>query len=353
MKKGTSYLKNILITVFILTLSFVISLPLQNIFQMDALVPAIFVLAVFLVSFLTDGYAYGLVSAFLSVLALNFAFTFPFFMFNFSIPENLLSAVIMIVVTISTGTLTTKIKRQEALKAESEKEKMRANLLRAVSHDLRTPLTTIYGSSSAIMENSEKFSPEQKQHMLQGIKEESEWLMRMVDNLLSVTKIDSGNVKILKTSTVLEELVDSVLLNFKKRSPSAAVELDIPEGFLAIPMDAILIEQVIVNLLENAVQHAEGMTTLRFRVFTARGQAIFEVQDDGCGIPEERLKNIFSGYHNKYLPADNSRHSMGIGLSVCATIIKAHGGDITAENLLPHGAVFRFSLNLEEAADEQ
>ncbi len=257
----------------------------------------------------------------------------------------------MIIVTIITGTLTTKIKRQEAIKAESEKERMRANLLRAVSHDLRTPLTTIYGSSSTILDNYELFSDEQKLTMLKGIREDSQWLTRMVENLLSVTRLDGGNVKILKTSVALEELIDSVLKKFRKRYPSQQVLLDIPEDFISIPMDALLIEQVLVNILDNAVEHAEGMTELRLRVFTIGQKAVFEISDNGCGIEPERLKTIFTGYGGESSPTDTKINS-GIGLSVCATIIKAHGGDIRAENLKNGGAVFRFTLDAEEADDE-
>ena len=116
----------------------------------EKVVPAIFTLAVFIVSYWTDGYVCGILMATMSVLVLNFAFTFPFFAFNFTIQENLISAVIMLVITIMSSTLTSKVKQQEKMKTEHEKERMRANLLRAVSHDLRTPLTTIYGSSAAI-----------------------------------------------------------------------------------------------------------------------------------------------------------------------------------------------------------
>ncbi len=282
-------LKNILITAAVMAASFGVCLLLHNVFQSVTLIPAIFMLGVFLVSLFTSGYYYGLASALISVLAVNFAFTFPFFDFNFTIPENLISAIIMVVVTVLTGTLTTKLKMTESLKARSEKERMRSNLLRAVGHDLRTPLTTIYGSTSAMLENYDSFSDELKLKMLGGIKEDSEWLTRMVENLLSVTRLDGGNVKIIKVSTALEELVDSVLQKFRKRYPATKVELDLPEAFVSIPMDAILIEQVVVNLLENAVQHAEGMTKIKLKVFTIDKKAVFEISDAGCGIPPERL----------------------------------------------------------------
>lgn len=184
------------------------------------------------------------------MISVNYAFTFPFFSINFMIPVNMISAIIMIVIAILTSTLTTQIKRHEAMKAEGEKERMRANLLRAVSHDLRTPLTTIYGSAATLLENRDKLEEEQQTKILQGIKEDSEWLVRMVENLLSITRIDSGNVKIIKTPIVLEELIDSVIVKFRKRYPDFDITLDLPEDIVVIPMDAMLIEQVIVNILE-------------------------------------------------------------------------------------------------------
>lgn len=345
------YVKNTLISFLILAASFGICLLIQHVFLTESLIPAVFVLAVFLISFLTEGYIYGVVSALFSVLIFNFAFSLPFFEFNFTIPENIISAVIMIIVTIITGTLTTQIKRQEAIKAESEKERMRANLLRAVSHDLRTPLTTIYGASSTMLDNFDVFSEEQKLTMLCGIREDSQWLTRMVENLLSVTRLDGGNVKILKTSVSLEELIDSVLKKFRKRYPEQKVILDIPDDFVSIPMDALLIEQVLVNILDNAVEHAEGMTELHLKVSIDDKKAIFEISDNGCGIEPERLKTIFTGYGGGTAPTDTKINS-GIGLSVCATIVKAHGGEISAENLNDGGAIFRFSLEIEENYDE-
>lgn len=225
---------------------------------------------------------------------------------------------------------------------------MRANLLRAVSHDLRTPLTTIYGSSSAIIENNDTFTDEQKIKMLQAIKEDSERLMGMVENLLSITRIDSGNVKLIKKSTVLEELIDSVILKFKKRYPKNVIELDIPDDVILIPMDALLIQQVIINILDNAVQHAKVMTTLSLKVFILSNQAIFEISDNGCGISPEKLDSIFNGYYDaKDYSTNGNKRNAGIGLSVCHSIIKAHGGTLTAQNSKSGGAVFRFTLSTE------
>jgi len=148
---------------------------------------------------------------------------------------------------------------------------------------------------------------------------------------------------------VLEELIDIVLVKFHKHYPKQEVMVEIPEDFISIPMDAMLIEQVLINILENAIIHAEGMTELKLSVTIEGDQAIFRVEDNGCGIPEEKLGKLFSGYlEREQTPADGTRNNMGIGLSVCSTIIKAHGGEVFAANRENGGAVFGFSLELEE-----
>ncbi len=343
------YIKDSLLTLLIWAASFGCGILLQNELDISEHVTTLFAFSIFLISLLTDGFWYGIVSTLLSVIAINYAFTSPYFHMDFSVPESVFSAIVMLVISFLTSTLTTKLKHWQVLKAEGETERMRANLLRAVSHDLRTPLTTIYGASSSIIENYEKLNDTQKLQMAVSIKEDSEWLIRLVENLLSVTRIDSGSVKLMKTPTVLEELIDSVILKFKKRYPTQAVELDLPDNLILIPMDAILIEQVIINILENAVHHAKGFTRLSLRVFTIDRKAIFEISDDGCGIDRDKLDSIFLGYNSQSTPtSDANGRNAGIGLSVCATIVKAHGGSITAENAKGGGAIFRFTLSTKE-----
>ena len=353
MKKSREIVKNVLVSMVVLVFFFGLSLLVHNAFSIGTLIPAIFMLAVFLISLITQGYVYGIVSSLLSVLAVNFAFTYPYFRFNFSIAENLVSAVIMLVITVLSCALTTKLKYQEKIRIESAKEGMRANLLRAISHDLRTPLTTIYGSSSTIIDNYDLLKKEQIIKLALGIKEDAEWLKGMVENLLTVTKINNDGVKINKTPIVLEELIDSVIIRFKKRFPNQKLDIEIPEEFISIPMDPVLIEQVIVNMLENAMNHAIGMTELVLKVYVREENAIFEIIDNGCGIPKDRLSKIFSDYYEeKELPIDNNKRNMGIGLSVCTSIIKAHNGDISVENRKAGGCIFGFSLKMEEERNE-
>ena len=302
---------DITLTVIILAASFGISILFQK-FDVWEQITTLFTFSVFLISLITDGYFYGVASAIASVFIINYTFTYPYFNMDFTAPESIISAIIMLIIAVLTGAFTTKMKEWQRVKAESEKERMRANLLRAVSHDIRTPLTTIYGASSSIIENYDRLNDKQKLQMASGIKEDSEWLIRMVENLLSITRIDSGSVNLIKTPTVLDELIDSVVLKFKKRYPEQHVEIDIPDDVIVISMDAILIEQVIINILENAIRHAEGFTKLTLRVFTIEQKAIFEISDNGCGIHNERLERIFMGYSDKAENAlDTQAHNAG------------------------------------------
>ena len=350
MAKYKQILKDLFFTVFVLVLTYYLSYYVQFVFATDTLVPTIFVLGVFFVSLRTEGYVWGVVASLIGVMLVNFTFTAPYFEIDFITPVNMFAALVMLVIAIMTSTLTTQVKQQEKIKAESEKERMRGNLLRAVSHDLRTPLTSIYGSTSVIMENYDSLSKEKQMKLLGEIHEDSQWLIRMVENLLSVTRIDDSVTKIVKESVVLDELLDSVIVKFNKHYPKQKVTVSVPDDFISIPMDAILIQQVLMNLMENAIVHAKGMTELELAVRIENGTAIFEVKDNGCGISEDKKQHLFTGYleRDTSMPTDGSRNNMGIGLSVCSTIIKAHGGVIYAENRPEGGAVFGFVLDMEE-----
>lgn len=349
MKMQGTFIKDGLYALLIMSVAFVVNLLFQEQLQIRSLIPMIFVLGTFLVSLKTQGYLWGILASLLGVFAVNYAFTLPYYAFDFDLPESVFSALVMFTVALSTSALTTKVKEQEKMRTESEKEKMRANLLRAISHDLRTPLTSIYGSASVLIENYDALSPQRQLKMLEEIRKDSEWLIRMVENLLSVTRIDGEKVQVIKTPTVLEELIDTTLVKFRKRYPGQTVTVSIPTDFISIPMDGMLIEQVLINLLENAVLHARGMTELTLCVHTQGGQAVFEISDNGCGIPRERMAHLFAGYFDHTdSPADGGRSNMGIGLSVCSTIVRAHGGVLQAENRPEGGARFQFSLEMEE-----
>ena len=314
----------------------------------DVHVPLVFVLVVLVVSLLTDGYFYGILAALTSVFAVNYAFTYPYWHMNFTIYGYPLTFLTMLGVGFAVSTLTTRVKEREQLKAESQHEKVRANLLRAVSHDLRTPLTAISGSISAVLE-SEDLTRQQRDELLTGAREDADWLCRMVENLLSVTRIGDGATGGLhKQEEALEEVLGAAVLTFRKRHPELDVSVSVPDTLLLVPMDAVLIEQVLLNLMDNAVTHGVSTTQVIVRAERSGGDAVITVEDDGDGIEAPLMEHLFDGSleftggHG----ADTTR-GMGIGLTACRTIVEAHGGKISARNRTGSGAAFTFTLPLE------
>ena len=258
MKQHKRFLGDFAYAAVILVTAFALNLFLLQWFGIFSVTPMVFVLGVFLIAWRTQGYFWGVASSLVSVMAVNYAFTYPYWAFNLIRPECLASAVVMLIVSIMTSTLTTQLKRQEQMKAEAEKERMRGNLLRAVSHDLRTPLTSIYGACSAMRDNFDALPRQTHMKLLSDVCADAQWLVRMVENLLSVTRVDAATVRLSKNGTVLEELIDAVLVKFRKHYPDIDVHVEIPEEFVSIPMDAMLISQVLMNLLENAVFPCQG-----------------------------------------------------------------------------------------------
>jgi len=313
----------------------------------------IFVLAVFFVSRLTTGYLFGLLSAVISVVCVNYIFTYPYLEINFSISGYPLTFLTMLVVSVITCTMTTQIKEQEQLKLENEREKTRANLLRSVSHDIRTPLTSIVGVTSTLLENGDKLPPAEQHQLLEDARDEAQWLIRVVENLLSITRMGDQQAKIKKKPEAAEEVLGEVAQKFRKRFPEVSIQVRAPEELLMVPMDAILIEQVLSNLLENAVLHGETTTAVCLSVRQEGNCACFLVRDNGKGIPPKILGALFDGtLHHSDEKVNDGKRNMGLGLTVCKAIVSAHGGTIGARNSGAGGAEFTFRLPLDEEETE-
>lgn len=306
----------------------------------------IFVLAVLLISRLTHGYLFGLLASVLGVIGVNFIFTYPYLQINFSIAGYSLTFLIMLLVSVMTCAMTTQIKQQEILRLENEKEKMRADLLRSVSHDIRTPLTSIVGATSTLLDAADQLSAEEKHQLLVDAKGEAQWLIRVVENLLSITRVGDTQTKIDKKPEAAEEVLGEAVRKFRKRFPQINIAVQAPNELLMVPMDAILIEQVLSNLLENAVLHGKTTTEVRLSVWLDRGCARFSVEDNGQGIPSRMLPTLFTGTHRSETKTTDGKRNMGLGLTVCKTIVTAHGGTIEAHNLIGGGAEFSFGLPL-------
>lgn len=266
----------------------------------------IYILALVTIVRFTDGYLPGMIASVVAVICVNYLFTYPYFELNFTLSGYPVSFLGMFGVTFLTSTMTANMKEQartiaekDKLLAETEKEKMRANLLRAISHDLRTPLTGIIGASSSYLENRDLLPEEEKTAILMHIHEDANWLLNMVENLLSVTRIHDLSSTVRKTDESVEEIVSAAIQRLKKRLPEAVVNVSVPDEPLIIPMDAILIEQVLLNLLENAIIHSRSKAPVLCYVDDDETTVTFHVKDYGIGIDAERLENIFDG--NSYI----------------------------------------------------
>lgn len=348
MERWGSWWRNAGVTLGLLGATALICAGMNGIARSSAASSLIFVLCIHVVARLTNGYAWGIAASLAAVLLVNFVFTYPFMEFNFTIAGYPLTFVTMLTVSISTSALTTAVKKQEWLRLEGEKVKMRADLLRSVSHDLRTPLTSIAGSASVLLESPE-LPEDKRRELLGGIRDDSEWLIRMVENLLSITRVGGEGAQIQKMPEAVEEVVADAVRKFRKLYPELPVETEVPEEVLFVPMDAVLICQVLTNLLENAALHGRTTSRITVRVTSGAGRAKFVVEDDGGGIDAEALPLLFEDKPAGAAPVDSKgRHNMGIGLTVCRTIVKAHGGDMSAANRPGGGAVFWFELPLTE-----
>lgn len=341
--------KNLLILLAAFAVAILISLWVSGIFDdNNPFATPVFILVVALVSRFTSGYIYGIIASIAGVICVNYMFTYPFFEFNLTITGYPLTFTVMLLVSLLISTLTTQIKKQEKIRYDAETEKMRANLLRAVSHDIRTPLASIMGSSSALLDNPE-LSVEARNDLLNEINKDARWLVRMTENILSVTKFSASDVALKKTEEVVDEIISSAIVKFRRNYPQMPVSVRRPEQILLVPMDATLIEQVLINLFENVVMHAETATRITLSIQPHDDRVNIEVSDNGTGIPPSVLPRIFDGYHS-ISPQSTSdrRRNMGIGLSVCNSIIRAHGGAMRAYNNSEGGASFSFWLPSEE-----
>ena len=301
----------------------------------------------------TRGYVPGIVAAMVSVGCVNYLFTYPFFCWDFSMKGYPVTFFCMLVIAVAVSAVTSYTKQQSGILAsqekklmEAEKEKMRANLLRAVSHDLRTPLTGIIGASSSYLENEPFLSDDKKREMVRHIGEDANWLLNMVENLLTVTRIRNDSASVNKSLEPVEEVMSEAVQRLKKRIPEAKVKVSLPDEFIMIPMDAMLIEQVLINLMENAFYHAYSDRGMELYTSADERFVTFCVKDYGTGISPERLETVFDGEASTGNGEADSYRGMGIGLSICKTIITAHGGKIQAHNH-EEGAEIFFTLPRE------
>ncbi len=229
----------------------------------------------------------------------------------------------------------------------AKNEQLRADLLRAISHDLRTPLCSISGNADMLLSNSDRLDEATKHQIYTDIYDESEWLIGVVENLLSITRLNDGRLKFKFTDQLLDEVISESLRHISQKHDDYKIVADCEELVLA-RMDVRLIIQVLVNLIDNAIKYTPSGSVICIRGIKKDGKAQISVEDDGPGIPEEMKPHIFEMFYTGKTTVMDSHRSLGLGLALCHSIIEAHDGTLILTNHDPHGCNFTFTLPLSE-----
>jgi len=367
--------RDILITLFFLSAAYYASSILISHTGGENNSALVFVLAVTFISYLTTGYFYGIIASIVGTFFINIYFMYPYAKFSLSQTGYPVAMLSMLAISCLVCTLTARVKQQAAeavrrekntkalyelneklnaekaqIQLESERETIRSNILRAVSHDLRTPLTSISGAASVLL-TSPEVSPKNIA-MLSDIKDDADTLITMVENLLSITRIQDGTLPLKKHEEMLEEVAGEAILTTRRRFPGCQISLNLSDDILYLPMEPILVKQVIVNLLENAVRHSGDSQHISLHLYRQSSWAVVEVRDHGKGLTPEVCQAVQAGKQLNRDQSGDSTRGMGIGLSVCQSIIKAHDGFLAAGNNPEGGAFFRFGLPMEDPSHE-
>lgn len=235
-------------------------------------------------------------------------------------------------------------KRQEAA-LQIRNEKLRADLLRSISHDLRTPLTSISGSAGLLADQGDSLSPEQRHKLYADIHSDSLWLLSTVENLLSVTRMEEGRMALHLKPELLSEVVGGAMQRLEKYGSTHHLRVEQEDDLLMARIDARLILQVLTNLIDNAVKYTPPGSEIAVRTLRRDGMVAVEVADTGPGIPDADKEKVFEMFYTS--AGSDARRGMGLGLALCKSIVNAHGGTISVSDNVPHGAVFAFTLQEE------
>ena len=235
-------------------------------------------------------------------------------------------------------------KEKEAAKLQAESEKLRATLLRSISHDLRTPLTAISGNASILLSGSEDLDAQTRKQMYTDIYDDSKWLHNLVENLLAVTKIEEGRMELKMQPQLVEEIVSEAMQHISRMKSEHIITVTHQDDLLLAKCDARLIVQVIINLVDNAIKYTPVGSHIWVATKRKGNMAVFSVTDDGPGIPDHEKEHIFKVFYTGACTIADSRRSLGLGLSLCKSIVDAHGGEITVSDNDPSGTIFTFTI---------
>lgn len=311
-------------------------------------------LGVLLIAIATSHRIYSLSAAIAAVFLFNYYFVQPRFTLNAYEAGYPVTFVVMFLTAFVSGTLAIELKRSAREREEAavliEKERLRSAILRTISHDLRTPLTTISGNAGNLLENGESFDEATRRQIYADIYEDSLWLIDLVENLLSSTRLENGET-LQRSAELAEDILEDAVGHIRRTDSTQQITVVPPEELLLVRVDARLITQVVTNLLNNAILYTPSDAHITLTARRRGRMAEFEVSDDGPGIAPEDREHLFDQFYTGKGKRADGRRGIGLGLALCRTIVEAHGGEISVSENQPHGAVFRFSLPIEEVAD--
>ena len=227
----------------------------------------------------------------------------------------------------------------------AKNEQLRANLLRSISHDLRTPLTSISGSAGILLSSSDTLDEKNKKQLYTDIYDDSLWLINLVENLLSVTRIEDGTMQLNMTTELIEEVVHEALQHISRQGREHHIQV---QQDILVKMDTRLMIQVIINLIDNAIKYTPKGSHILIHVFKQKQEVCIDVQDDGPGITDEMKPHIFDMFYTGNMKVADSRRSLGLGLALCKSIVNAHHGTMSVLDNQPKGAILRVILPVEE-----
>ena len=242
-------------------------------------------------------------------------------------------------------------REKQRIEESARQEALRANLLRAISHDLRTPLTSISGNAAILLEDLGDLDESRKKTLYASIYDDAIWLNGLVENLLTITRTENGTIKLNLQSEMVSDAIEEALRHLDRNAARRKIVTDLRDDLLMARMDSALIVQVLINLINNAVKYTPEDTKITIGAEARGGFAVLRVEDEGPGIPEGDEEKVFEMFYTGVKRSPDSRRGIGLGLSLCRSIIQAHGGEITVRNVQPHGACFRFTLPIAEVKE--
>jgi K+-sensing histidine kinase KdpD len=287
----------------------------------------------------------------LGVAAFDVCFVPPYFRFNVADEQYVVTFAVMLVTALTISTLTHRVRVQSEAAREAwervETEFLRNTLLSGVSHELRTPLAAITGAASTLIEARDQLAAPSRAEMLETIYDEAERMERLINNLLEMTRLESGELIVKQDWVPLQELIGSALHRLDRPLAGRAVRIDVPRDLPLVFLDGVGIEQVLVNLIDNALQYTPAGSGIEIAARAAGGEVSIEIADHGPGLPAGAETRVFEKFFRSHGSRPGRGRGIGLGLAICRAIVEAHGGTITAANrngVANSGAVFRFTL---------